>query len=616
MKLRHKGLVAISLTLMITFVAVQAASAEEGAKEYDPWAFTKKHTDTGWMEWGKKYWPTKPVRGGYLRRAHPVYIGLMNPNHWPVNDWASIVYFYEGRMSFDGQYKQRNPYIVERWEFVNPHTLLEIYKRGITFHDGTPLTAHSMKYLVDWINDKKNGCWSRGLQARIKKVEVLDDYTLKWNMTEPWGTYPVGMMGFFISEKALKGDVAIREAKSWAGKVKRAKKKTAKLEKKAKKAEAKGGETAAKAKSKVSKAKKTLAKLEAQYAEVAARAEGAKSTDTHPVGTGPFMLEEARPGNYLKVKRNPDWWFGKSVGHPEMPYFDGIKVTIIPDPAIRLANLRAGKIDTMGISKSQYRMVKNDPNLYVHTSVDNYTSFLFFNHVKGPCKDPRIRKAISHAIDRKALIAGTQFGLARSASCFLPGDHWAHNPNLEPVPYDPELTKRLLKEAGFPKGLTIRGTSFSTQDANTVAVAVKSMLLEVGIDWKVDSLEPAAISDRHKNLEFDMSFTGQPYIQDPDPTFTGRYHPQGGHHFGRTDNKEVFALIEKARHEFDEAKRQPIYWEIEKRLYEEYADVWLWWNVAVSVYRKDVQGWNNEMWIKYRTAFSGTHPLWFKDGHP
>jgi peptide/nickel transport system substrate-binding protein len=525
------------------------------------------------------YWPTKPVRGGYLRRAHPVYIGLMNPNHWPVNDWASISYFYEGRMSYDGNYKQRNPYIVEGWEFVNPHTLLEIYKRGITFHDGTPLTAHSMKYLVDWINDKKNGCWSRGLQARIKKVEVVDDYTLKWSMKEPWGTYPVGMMGFFISEKALKGDVAIREAKTLAGKVKRAKKKVAKLQKKAKKAEAKGAETAAKTKSKLDKAKKALGKLEAQYA-------------------------------------NPDWWFGKSVGHPDMPYLDGIKVTIIPDPAIRLANLRAGKIDTMGISKSQYRMIKNDPNLYVHTFLDNYTSFLFFNHVKGPCKDPRIRKALSHAIDRRALIAGTQFGLARPASCFLPGDHWAHNPNLEPVPYDPELTRRLLKEAGFAKGLTIRGTSFSTQDANTVAVAVKSMLSDVGIDWKVESLEPAAISDRHKNLEFDMSLTGQPYIQDPDPTFTGRYHPQGGHHFGRTDNKEVFTLIEKARHEFDEAKRQPIYWEIEKKLYGEYADAWLWWNVAVVVYRKNVQGWNNEMWIKYRTAFSRTHPLWFKDGHP
>jgi peptide/nickel transport system substrate-binding protein len=138
----------------------------------------------------------------------------------------------------------------------------------------------------------------------------------------------------------------------------------------------------------------------------------------------------------------------------------------------------------------------------------------------------------------------------------------------------------------------------------------------VGIDWNVVSLESAAISDKHKNLEFDMSLTAQPYIQDPDPSFSRVYHPQGGFHYGRTEDKDVFALIEKARIEFEEEKRQPIYWEIEKKLYEEDADAWLWWNVAVVAYRKNVQGWNNEMWIKYRTAYSNSHPLWFKDGGP
>jgi len=613
---KQKEWILIIITAFLTFFFFESISAGAGEGGYDPWAFTKKQTDTGWMEWGEKYWPTKPVRGGYLRRAHPAYIGLMNPNHWPVNDWASITYFYEGRMNFDGHYKQRNPWLVERWEFVNPTTLLEIYKRGIKFHDGTPLTAHSMKYLVEWINDRKNGCWSRGLQEGIEKVEVLDDYTLKWTMKEPWGTYPVGMMGFLISEKALKKDVAIRESKKLKRKLETAKKKTAELEKKAENESAKGGDLAAQAASRLEKARQNLAELERQYSEFAAEAEGAKSTDIHPVGTGPFMLEEARPGNYLKVKRNPDWWFGQSIGHPEMPYLDGIIVTVIPDPAIQLANLRAGKIDMMVISKSQYRMVKDDPNLYVHTFLDNQTTLLLFNHVKGPCKDPRIRKAISHAIDRKALIAGTQFGLARPASCLLPGDHWAHNPNLKPVDYNPELSKKLLQEAGLQKGISISGTSASTQDANTIAVAIKNMLAEVGIDWNVVSLESAAISDKHKNLEFDMSLTSQPYIQDPDPSFSRIYHPQGGFHYGRTENKDVFALIEKARIEFEEEKRQPIYWEIEKKLYEEDADAWLWWNVAVVAYRKNVQGWNNEMWIKYRTAYSSSHPLWFKDGRP
>src|SRR5262245_4972617 len=61
--------------------------------------------------------------------------------------------------------------------------------------------------------------------------------------------------------------------------------------------------------------------------------------DADPKGTGAFILEEASPGNFVKVKRNPNWWFAKASGNPDMPYFDGIIVSVIPDPAVRLANL-------------------------------------------------------------------------------------------------------------------------------------------------------------------------------------------------------------------------------------------------------------------------------------
>ncbi|MBW1711233.1 MAG: hypothetical protein JRJ73_15385, partial [Deltaproteobacteria bacterium] len=76
--------------------------------------------------------------------------------------------------------------------------------------------------------------------------------------------------------------------------------------------------------------------------------------DNQAVGTGRFMVEEGRPGNYLKLKRNPNWWFGKSIGLPDMPYFDGWLINVIPDPSVQLANLRAGKIDAMNVDPSQY----------------------------------------------------------------------------------------------------------------------------------------------------------------------------------------------------------------------------------------------------------------------
>jgi len=586
------------------------------AADYNPWAWSKQNLDTGWMEWGEKYWPTQPVRGGYFRRAAAKYVGLMNPNHWPVNDWATIGQFYEGITAYDGAYRQTVTWLMESFEYESPTVLIMKLKQGVKFHDGSDFNAKSLKYLFDWIGDKKNGCWTRGQQRRIKSLEVVDEFTLRWTTHKPWGSFPQGFFAFQISAEALKGDVALREAKSAQRKLKSARKKLAKAEKSVRKAAKKGGKAEKKAAKKLKKAKKALAKVEKTAREAEGRAGRHKSTDVFPVGTGQYMFEEARPGNYLKLKRNPNWWFGQTIGKPEMPYFDGIKVVVIPDPAIQLANLRAGKIDVMGLSKSQYHMVKNDPDLRVYTSSNNFTSVLNFNQAKGPCGDIRIRKAVTHALDRKALIAGTQFGLAKIASSLCPNDHWGHNPDLEPLAYDPELSKKLLAEAGFADGITLRGLNYNYADSMTLGDAVKNMLAKVGIDLKVDVYEPGAMRDKLRNLEYDVAFSGHPYIQDPDANLSNAYHPDGGFHDGRNSNPQLTALIEEGRYEIDPIKRQKIYHRIEKVLYDNYMDVFLFWDISAVAYRKKVLGWNNDLFVGHRTLYTNSHPMWFEDGKP
>ncbi|MBW2063239.1 MAG: ABC transporter substrate-binding protein [Deltaproteobacteria bacterium] len=602
------------LALMILFVL--PAEAREISKSKDVWTWARKNLDTGWMEWGRKYWPTKPVRGGYFRRAATRYVGLMNPNHWPVHDWDVIKLFYEGYTAYDGRYSQRVTWLMDSWEFINPTTLIMKLKPGVKFHDGTDFNAASFKYQFEWVKDKRNRCWTRGQMKRFKSLEVLDEYTLRWRTRDPWASFPTGFMGYMISSRALKGDILLMQAKSLTHKLKRAKNKAAEAEKKAKEAAARGEAAARKAAAEAEKARQTLARLEEQAAQARARAKGLKNTDQYPVGTGAFMFEDASPGNFLKVKRNPNWWFGPSVGHADMPYFDGIKIIIIPDSSIKLANLRAGKIDTMNLSKSQYLMLKDDPNLRVHVYPLNSMVGLSFNQAKGPCQDIRVRRAVSHAIDRKALIYGTQFGLARMASCMYPKDHWAHNPDLKPVRYDPELSKKLLAEAGYEKGLTIKGSMANDPASQTVAVALKSMLAKVGIDWKAVSLDPVAVVDQMEKLEFDLGGLYYPFIQDPDSPATALYHPEGGFNFGRNRNEKVIALIEAGRREVDDKKRQKVYYQLEKVLYHDYTDVWLWGEMAVIAFRKKVHGWNNDMYIKYRTQYWHSHPMWFEDGKP
>jgi peptide/nickel transport system substrate-binding protein len=342
--------------------------------------------------------------------------------------------------------------------------------------------------------------------------------------------------------------------------------------------------------------------------------EDAQKYDSQPQGTGAFMLEEASPGNFLKLKRNPNWWFAKASGQSDMPYFDGILVTVIPDPAVRLANLRAGKIDSLMLEKSQYAALKNDPDVNVFITPGNHVTALRFNTTKGVFQDIKLRKAVSHAIDRKALIAGTQFGLARLASCMYPDDHWCHNPNLTPVAYDPDLAKKLLAEAGYGGGLTVRGYYGNTSMSQTVAEAIKSMLAKVGITWQVELLAPAAVATRMQNLDYDLAQGGWVFIYDPDLMATGLYHPKGGFNFGRSNNAAAIALIEAGRKEVDPEKRRAIYWQLEQVLYDACEDAWLWWEETATAYRKNVQGLDLAGFLKYKEAWFWSHPLWFKDG--
>jgi peptide/nickel transport system substrate-binding protein len=425
-------------------------------------------------------------------------------------------------------------------------------RKGVEFHDGSSFDAESLKYQIEWIKDKANGAWSSAWIAPVVSIEVVDKYTVKWTFNKAWAAFP-GIM-----------------------------------------ANVPGYAMSAKA----------------------LKEKGPKGLDNHAIGTGRFMVEKGSPGNYLKIKRNPNWWFGQSIGMPDMPYFDGWHISVIPDASVRLANLRAGKVDSISIAPHQYNMLKNDPKLNVPLVNQNWMTSVNFNHAKGPCKDIRVRKAISHALDRKALIVGTMFGLGREASCMFPGDHWGHNPDLKPVSYDPELSRKLLAKAGYPNGLTVTGYAANDNTSRSVALAVKNMLEEVGIKWQVDFLEAAARSDRLKNLEFEVTLGGWTWIWDPDLMPTGLYHPDGGFNYGRTNNKKAIELILAGRTEVDVSKRQRIYWDLEKVVYDNYEDAWMWWAVSPIVFSKKIKGWNTEMYLEGREGFWFSHPRWFEDGRP
>lgn len=494
----------------------------------------------------------KPVRGGTLRLAAPLYVGLLNPNRWPVNDWVNLGHIHQKLMVTDGQYRPTVPYVAESIVRDTPTSAVITLREGVQFHDGTVLDAEALKQTLEWIRTPANATWTTGWLVNLEALEVVAPLKLRARFKDGWASFE-GVManvpGYALSPTALRKDPKRFET-------------------------------------------------------------------VDPKGVGAYTVEEANSGNYLKLRRNPNWWMAKALSRPDMPYFDGILVSVIPDPAVRLASFRAGKLDILNLEKSQYAVLRDDKRFDVYRSPLPITAGYRMNAVKGPCADVRVRKAIRHAIDVKALIEGTQHGVGRIASGLYPGDHWAHNPTLKPADFNPQLARWLLSQAGLEKGVTLKGYITNVTTTVQVAEAVKNMLAQVGINWQVDALSPTAVDARRKSLDWDLAGGGWTWIYDPDLPMTGLYHPQGNFVDGRTNIPDRTEQIEAARREVNLDKRRAMYQELEKRVNDECLDVWLWWEESVSAYQKWVRGYVHKGALEHKEAWVATHPLWFADGKP
>ena len=142
------------------------------------------------------------------------------------------------------------------------------------------------------------------------------------------------------------------------------------------------------------------------------------------------------------------------------------------------------------------------------------------------------------------------------------------------------------------------------------------MLAKVGITWRPVFLGITGMIEPFRKLDFDIIGNLYPWIQEPDHMATLLYDPTSPLNNGRSRNDKAIALIRLGRETTDEAKRAKIYFELEKVLYDNYEDAWLWWPTAVLASSRNIQGVNRPMWQQYGEGYFFSHPMWFKDGHP
>lgn len=166
------------------------------------------------------------------------------------------------------------------------------------------------------------------------------------------------------------------------------------------------------------------------------------------VGTGPFKFVEWVEGDHITVEANADYWGGA-------PKVDKIIWRVIPDDSARFLALQAG--DIHGLEQAvveDLTTAENDPNLAILTRPALNTSYMAFNYKIVEFQDIRVREAVAHAVDKEGLIKNFYGKYGTVAKTFIPPLMWGYKADMVDWTYDPELSKQLLADAGFPNGLS------------------------------------------------------------------------------------------------------------------------------------------------------------------
>lgn len=165
-----------------------------------------------------------------------------------------------------------------------------------------------------------------------------------------------------------------------------------------------------------------------------------------PVGNGPFRFLEHRAGDRWVFEANPD--FPDDLGG--RPYLDRLVYRSIQEPTTRFSEFLAGAVDVyIIVAPSQVAEIEATPATRIIRYPNNNYAFINWNGQRALFQDPRVRRALTLAIDRQRIIDVVQRGLGQLAHGPVPPFHWAHHGDLEPLPYDPDSARALLEAAGW-----------------------------------------------------------------------------------------------------------------------------------------------------------------------
>jgi peptide/nickel transport system substrate-binding protein len=289
---------------------------------------------------------------------------------------------------------------------------------------------------------------------------------------------------------------------------------------------------------------------------------------TTPIGTGPYKFVSWSRGVDVTIEKNPDYW-------GEAPSIDVVHYRPILEESTRLAALQAGEVDLVfGLLPEQ---IDSAP-VAVHRPGLEFPMILLHNGEGSVLEDVRLRQAINYAVDKEGIAEAIYGGFAVPAEgqILTPG-HFGYNPNVEAYPYDPDMARQLITEAGYDGAEIVIESEVGRwlKDKELVEV-VQGQLDEVGLNVRINIREFSNYLDVLFDAEnrAPMIFVSHDNsMLDADRTLSGYYSCEGT--APSYCNEDVTAKINQARTETDVAAREALYQEIVQTARDEASHLYL-----------------------------------------
>jgi len=331
--------------------------------------------------------------------------------------------------------------------------------------------------------------------------------------------------------------------------------------------------------------------------------------NTHPVTDGPFRLALYLPGDRIELSANPEFYGGR-------PYFDKVVFKFYPDQASLLSDLQAGKVDfAPELPATEFATLQGDKSLTLVESPPASYTYIAWNLQSPIFSDPEVRKALTLAINREALVKDILAGKGQVVSGPIPSSSWAFNTEVKPLPYDPGKAKELLTKDGWavkeiqkPRERTkdtllVKGgrslefslmTSKGNRVRQAIAEQVKKDLAPLRIRVNVDVVDAATFAQRVLDKKYDaMILSWSTGLKvDPSPVWhtPSEDGQKGRYNFVGYSNPRADTLMDEAMAKFDRRRAKTLWQKFQAMVAEDNPITFLYAPMKLSAVYAKVQG--------------------------